>query len=146
MFYLLFNNIYLKDFKKEVEVAAEMAGIELEDANYLVDRYFKALSYIINDERMPIVRVTSLGTLKFDEKKVNNILKDIKAIKIKPETKKFYETKLEHVSKRVKKEGLGKGKEREKGLGFWWSFVPKDFVTQLIKKEKDGEEGEQGDL
>jgi len=146
MFCLLFNNIYLKDFKKEVEVAAEMAGIDIEDADNLIDKYFEALSYIIDDERIPNVAVSSLGGLRFNQKKVEKILRDIAGMKLKPESKKYYETILEHVSKRVEKERFYKGKQRQKGLGFWWSFVPKDFITQLIKKEKDAEEGKQGDL
>lgn len=126
------SKIYLRGFEKELSTAAEMAGIDIEDAEGLIDAYFKALDYMIDDERMPSIPIHSLGTLRFDDRRVRSILRDKAGIKLKEINRLKYQKQLDLISKRTEKEKNG-----ENGVGFWWSFVPKDFVTQLIKKENE---------
>lgn len=132
----MFKKFYLKGFEKEVLTACEMSGIDPEDAEDLLDSYFKALDYLIDDDRAPTITIEGLGKLSFDPLKVKRILKERGTYPLKEENKKRYELQLDLLSKRIEKE-----KNKEKGVGFWWSFVPKNFLTTLINKDEKQEGG-----
>lgn len=133
---------YLEPFKKELEVAAEMSGIDMEDAEEMVDAYFKAVDYLMDDERIPTISIQSLGILRFSKSKLKRFLtprcEDSKSPVVVSERKRrLLDIQVEHIMNRLHKED-----RREAGVGFWWSFVPRNFATQLLEKENKKEDGE----
>lgn len=133
---------YLIPFEKELQVAAEMSGIEINDAEEMVDAYFKAIDYLMDDERIPTISVQSLGILRFTKSKLNRIFatrsegSNSKVI-VREDTKRKLNIQVDYITKRKEKES-----KKEFGVGFWWSFVPKNFATQLLEKENKKEDGE----
>jgi len=126
-----FDDIYIKGFEKELEVAAEMAGIDIKDAKTLLDQYYKALGYLIDDQRAPIINVHAWGVFKFSSTLVDRVLNaKTWAMSISDRKRKYYELFLKYVGGRLEREN-----NKEVGVGFWWSLVPRDFVNQLMVKE-----------
>ncbi len=130
-----FEKIYIKGFEKELEVAAEMAGIDIKDAKDLLDHYYKALSYLVEDQRAPTINVHAWGMFKFSSTMVDRVLKaKTWAMNISDKKRKYYELFLKYIGDRIRRES-----NREVGVGFWWSLVPRDFVNQLMEKEEVNE-------
>lgn len=127
----MFNSVYLNDLEKEIAVAAKMADIDIEDAKELVDAYFKSIDYLADDDRIPEIQVQSIGTLKFSNVKANGLLSDReRPIPMKKETRETREIQIKHIRDRIERED-----RKEKGIGFFWSFVPRNFVELLYKKD-----------
>ncbi len=128
---------YLDIVEKEVNTAAEMAGIEVEDAKEMLDAYFKALDYLLDDERIPEVAIQSMGTLKYSKSRLRQSLEGLSTYKMKEENKERYDIQIPLIEERIRKS------KEESGVGYWWSFVPKNFASQLLelKKKDEGREG-----
>jgi hypothetical protein len=116
-----------------LEVAAEMSGISKEDAQEVADSYFQTLSYLIDDDRIPEIYVQSLGKLEFSKDKVKMAMANKSNFKLSEHEAEFLNTQVPIVENRISRED-----KRESGIGYWWSFVPKNFVSQLIKNKNDG--------
>lgn len=119
---------YLDILEKEVSTAAEMAGIEIEDAKEMIDAYFKALDHLIDDERIPEVAIQSMGKIKYSKSKLKQALSGSLPFKMKEDKLERLETQIPLIEARLEKE-----LKKESGVGYWWSFVPKDFATQLVE-------------
>lgn len=127
------NSNYLKQTENELKIAAEKAGLSIEEAQELLDDFFKIIRDFLNDERMPSFYVPYLGKfmptlgsirrslrLTFRMLKDGRIIKDIAIYRIK----KFWP-----IRQRLIKERLNIPQYKH------WRYIPTDWQKKAIPED-----------
>lgn len=124
------NSNYLKQTENELKIAADKAGISIEEGQELLDDFFKIIRDFLNDERMPSFHIPYVGRfnatlgsirrslrLTFRMFRDGRIIKDIAIYRVK----KFWP-----IRQRLIKEKLGIPQYKH------WRYIPSDWQKKGI--------------